>query len=53
VKNYAAEANDQICVLVQIETRLGLQNLEAIAAVDGVDGLFYRPERSRGRARPP
>jgi 4-hydroxy-2-oxoheptanedioate aldolase len=43
VKNYAAEANDQICVLVQIETRLGLQNLEAIAAVDGVDGLFIGP----------
>src|SRR3954471_752817 len=40
IKDYAREANDQICVLVQIETRLGLENLEAIAAVDGVDGLF-------------
>ena len=30
-------------MLVQIETRLGLQNLEAIAAVEGVDGLFIGP----------
>jgi 4-hydroxy-2-oxoheptanedioate aldolase len=43
IKEYAREANDQICVLVQIETRLGLDNLEAIAAVDGVDGLFIGP----------
>lgn len=43
VKNYATEAGDQICVLVQIETRLALQNLEAIAAVEGVDGLFIGP----------
>src|SRR4029434_7652668 len=41
--NYATEAGDQICVLVQIETRLALQNLEAIAAVEGVDGLFIGP----------
>jgi 4-hydroxy-2-oxoheptanedioate aldolase len=43
VKNYATEAGDQICVLVQIETRLALDNLEAIAAVEGVDGLFIGP----------
>src|SRR5262245_41690679 len=43
VKNYAAESNERICVLVQIETRLALQNLEAIAAVEGIDGLFIGP----------
>ncbi len=39
VQNYAQE----LCVLVQIETRLGLDNLEKIAAVDGVDGVFIGP----------
>jgi 4-hydroxy-2-oxoheptanedioate aldolase len=43
VKDYFARANQEICVLVQIETRLALQNLEAIAAVEGVDGLFIGP----------
>lgn len=43
VKDYYTRADEQICVIVQIETRLGLQNLEAIAAVEGVDGLFIGP----------
>lgn len=43
VKDYAHLANDQICVQVQIETRKALENLEAIAAVPGVDGLFIGP----------
>ena len=30
-------------MLVQIETRLGLENLEAIAAVAGIDGVFIGP----------
>jgi 4-hydroxy-2-oxoheptanedioate aldolase len=41
--DYIARANDEICVLVQIETEVGLGNLEAIAAVEGVDGLFVGP----------
>lgn len=32
-----------MCVLVQVETRLGLDNLAAITAVDGVDGVFFGP----------
>lgn len=40
---YAQEANDQICLLVQAETRLALSNLDAIAAIDGVDGVFIGP----------
>ena len=30
-------------MLVQIETKLGLENLEAIARVEGVDGVFIGP----------
>jgi 4-hydroxy-2-oxoheptanedioate aldolase len=43
VKGYHRLANEQICVQVQIETRRALGNLEAIAAVPGVDGLFIGP----------
>ena len=41
--NYAHEANAQICLLVQAESQLALDNLDAIAAVDGVDGVFIGP----------
>src|SRR5690606_31790908 len=40
---YAKEANDQVCLLVQVETREGVRNLDAIAAVEGVDGVFIGP----------
>jgi 4-hydroxy-2-oxoheptanedioate aldolase len=43
VKGYAQRAHEEICVLVQIETQTGLDNLEEIAAVDGVDGVFIGP----------
>jgi 4-hydroxy-2-oxoheptanedioate aldolase len=43
VKDYFARADEEICVIVQLETRKALGNLEAIAAVDGVDGLFIGP----------
>ena len=41
--NYALEANAQVCVLVQAETQTALDNLDAIAAVEGVDGVFIGP----------
>jgi 4-hydroxy-2-oxoheptanedioate aldolase len=41
--NYAKEANAQVCLLVQAETREALNNLEAIAATEGVDGIFIGP----------
>ncbi|HSV47187.1 MAG TPA: 4-hydroxy-2-oxoheptanedioate aldolase [Ramlibacter sp.] len=41
--NYLHEANDRICVLVQVETREALARIEDIAAVDGVDGVFIGP----------
>ena len=41
--NYANEANDQVCLLLQAETREALANLDAIAGTDGVDGVFIGP----------
>jgi 4-hydroxy-2-oxoheptanedioate aldolase len=43
VRDYPGRAQEELCVLVQLETRVALGNLEAIAAVDGVDGLFIGP----------
>lgn len=40
---YLTKANDEICVLVQVETRASLDQIEAIAKVDGVDGVFIGP----------
>lgn len=41
--DYYAAATDRVCLLLQIESTEGLRNLEAICAVDGVDGLFIGP----------
>lgn len=43
VTDYANKAEEQLCLLVQIETRLGLDNLEKIARMDGIDGVFIGP----------
>ncbi|NDY92478.1 4-hydroxy-2-oxoheptanedioate aldolase [Ideonella sp. TBM-1] len=43
VEQYVQRANDEMCLLVQAETVEALQNLPAIAAVDGVDGVFFGP----------
>ncbi|WP_422398943.1 4-hydroxy-2-oxoheptanedioate aldolase [Xenorhabdus griffiniae] len=43
IPDYLSRANDEICVLVQVETREALQNLPEIAAVEGVDGVFIGP----------
>ncbi|MGC1174958.1 aldolase/citrate lyase family protein [Polaromonas sp.] len=40
---YAHEANAQICLLVQAETQTALDNLDAIVATEGVDGVFIGP----------
>ncbi|HKS38681.1 MAG TPA: HpcH/HpaI aldolase/citrate lyase family protein [Verrucomicrobiae bacterium] len=42
-KDYFQRANGEMCVVAQVETRSTLQNLESIAAVEGVDGLFIGP----------
>ncbi len=41
--DYYANANSQVCLLVQIESLLGMQNIEEIAAVKDIDGLFIGP----------
>ena len=43
VPGYLQNANKEICVLVQVETRPALDRLEAIAGVPGVDGVFIGP----------
>lgn len=40
---YLHEADDQICLLVQVETAAALAQLDAIAAVEGVAGVFIGP----------
>jgi 4-hydroxy-2-oxoheptanedioate aldolase len=42
-KDYFARAAEQTCVVLQIETREALRNLEDICAVDGVDLVFFGP----------
>lgn len=41
--DYAAKANDTILAIAQIETAAGLDNVEAIAAVKGLDMLYIGP----------
>jgi 4-hydroxy-2-oxoheptanedioate aldolase len=43
ITDYVQTYAEELCVLVQVETRQGLDNLEAIAGVDGVDGVFIGP----------
>lgn len=43
IKDYAKRAHEELCLLVQIETRKGLDNLEAIARTEGIDGVFIGP----------
>ena len=43
VPGYAKIAEQELCLLVQIETEEALERLEEIAVVDGVDGVFIGP----------
>jgi 4-hydroxy-2-oxoheptanedioate aldolase len=43
VADYARRAHEEICLLVQVETQRALDNIEAISAIDGVDGIFIGP----------
>jgi len=43
IPGYLDRASEEICLIVQIESPLGLENLEAIARVEGVDGVFLGP----------
>ncbi len=43
IPGYAKVAADELCLLVQVETQEALGQLEAIAAIEGVDGIFIGP----------
>jgi len=43
VRDYTKHVEKELCVLVQVETKQGLDEIEAICAVDGVDGVFIGP----------
>ncbi len=43
VPDYFAQSNKNISILVQIESQTGVDNVEAIAATEGVDGVFVGP----------
>lgn len=43
MKNYLHRANEEICLLLQVETIEALDQLEAILEIEGVDGIFIGP----------
>ncbi|KQW29235.1 2-keto-3-deoxy-L-rhamnonate aldolase [Rhizobium sp. Root274] len=43
IADYAETANDQVCLIAQIESRLGVENAEAILATEGVDAVLIGP----------
>ncbi|MFM0133363.1 4-hydroxy-2-oxoheptanedioate aldolase [Paraburkholderia sediminicola] len=43
IPDYLTTAAQELCVLVQVETVQGMENLPAIAKVEGVDGVFFGP----------
>jgi 4-hydroxy-2-oxoheptanedioate aldolase len=43
IQGYHGNAHLDTCVLVQLETKIALKEIEAVAAVDGVDGIFIGP----------
>lgn len=43
VPDYLQRCEEELCVLVQVESVPGVQNLRAIADTDGIDGVFFGP----------
>ncbi len=43
IPDYLQTANDEVCLLLQVENRAGIANLDAIATTEGVDGVFIGP----------
>ncbi len=43
VDDYFKLAEEELCLVVQVETLKGISNLEEIAGVDGVDAIFFGP----------
>jgi 4-hydroxy-2-oxoheptanedioate aldolase len=43
IKDYARRAHEEICLLVQVETQAGLDAIETICGIEGIDGVFIGP----------
>lgn len=43
IDGYLQTANDEVCLLLQVESVAGLQALDEILAIDGIDGVFIGP----------
>lgn len=43
IHNYLKDAGDSLFLIVQVETLEALENVDKIAAVDGVDAIFFGP----------
>jgi 4-hydroxy-2-oxoheptanedioate aldolase len=43
IPDYLKTANDQICLILQVESRAGLSALDDILAIDGIDCVFIGP----------
>jgi 4-hydroxy-2-oxoheptanedioate aldolase len=43
IPDYLKRANEEVCVIVQVETPSAFDSLESIAAVPGVDSIFIGP----------
>jgi 4-hydroxy-2-oxoheptanedioate aldolase len=43
VGDYLQTANEQTCLIVQVESQVGVEAIEKIGKVDGVDGIFIGP----------
>lgn len=43
IPDYTQRAEEELCLIVQVETAEALSRIEEIAAVDGVDGMFIGP----------
>jgi len=43
IDGYLQHCHEQLCVLVQVESVKGLENLSSICAVEGIDGVFFGP----------
>jgi 4-hydroxy-2-oxoheptanedioate aldolase len=44
VPDYFKHADEEICLMVQVETRAALNQIETMAAIDGIDAIFIGPQ---------
>jgi 4-hydroxy-2-oxoheptanedioate aldolase len=43
IKDYTTRVEEEVTVIIQVETRAAIEQVEEIAAVDGVTGIFFGP----------